>query len=74
MTGADFLLFSVWPAIYSAIVFSMAECGQTLGALAAMIMRVILCALANQSLGVSISVLIPSINAQMAISPSIRWC
>eukprot|EP00927_Polykrikos_kofoidii_P026013 TRINITY_DN23258_c0_g1_i1.p1 TRINITY_DN23258_c0_g1~~TRINITY_DN23258_c0_g1_i1.p1 ORF type:complete len:232 (+),score=30.30 TRINITY_DN23258_c0_g1_i1:71-697(+) len=46
----------------------MADCGGTPGALAAMIMLVILCAVANQTLGVVISVLIPGISAQMAIA------
>jgi ABC-type multidrug transport system ATPase subunit len=68
MTGADLLLFSVWPAIYAAIVFSMADCGRTLAALATMVLLVILCAVGNQTLGVVISVLIPGISAQMAVA------
>jgi len=68
MTIADLLLHSIWPFVYAVITFAMADCGKDFGSFVVLVLLVMLCALAYQSFGVLLAVLVPSVSTSMAMA------
>ncbi|CAK0814447.1 unnamed protein product [Prorocentrum cordatum] len=64
----DVVLHSIWPTLYGVVVFAMTDSGQDPVSFFNMVVLVVLCAVTYQSLGVLISVLLPDVDAAMALA------
>lgn len=66
--SVDALLHSLWPLVCALVCFGLADCARNLWAMLQMATIVVLCSLANNSVGVFLAILVPSLPAGMVLA------